>query len=202
VTAQAILRILPPTAARRAKSCYVARLTDRRRASCLTRRRKIRIRGWHISMIFREPMVIAVAAAIGDQMVRALFLHRVSHREAWRARRTTAPGRLPRRARVPDISFQLSGGLPARDGALPAVAADRRNEGLDGVTIRLNIAPVKELRPSSNGGCAVMRTISASWPTRPSTSSCCGPRDGARHGAAAQASSIRPCALLRALPRR
>ena len=162
VTAQAILRILPRTAAITSGQILFTPPGAGKPAIDIVRLspdgRKIRrIRGRHISMIFQEPMVsLSPLHTIGDQVSEALFLHhRVGHKEGMA--RTED---MLRRVGFPDpgsalrtYPFQLSGGL--RQRAMIAMAlvcrpslliADEPTTALD-VTIQAQIlALIKELQ--------------------------------------------------------
>jgi len=162
VTAQAILRILPRTAAITSGQILFTPPGADKPSVDIVRLgadgRKIRhIRGRHISMIFQEPMVsLSPLHTIGDQVSEALFLHhRVSHREGMARTQD-----MLRRVGFPDPAlalrtypFQLSGGL--RQRAMIAMAlvcrpslliADEPTTALD-VTIQAQIlALIKELQ--------------------------------------------------------
>ena len=162
VTAQAIMRILPRTAAITGGEIVFTPPGPNKPSVDLVRLapdgRKIRrIRGRHISMIFQEPMVsLSPLHTIGDQVSEALFLHhRVRHKEGMARtqdmlRRVGFPD--PARA-LRTYPFQLSGGL--RQRAMIAMAlvcrpslliADEPTTALD-VTIQAQIlALVKELQ--------------------------------------------------------
>jgi peptide/nickel transport system ATP-binding protein len=162
VTAQAIMRILPRTAAITSGEILFSQPGSNKPPVDVVRLspdgRKIRrIRGRHISMIFQEPMVsLSPLHTIGDQVSEALFLHhRVSHKEGMARtqdmlRRVGFPD--PARA-LRTYPFQLSGGL--RQRAMIAMAlvcrpslliADEPTTALD-VTIQAQIlALVKELQ--------------------------------------------------------
>ena len=162
VTAQAIMRILPPTAAITSGEILFTPPGSNKPATDIVRlgadgRRIRRIRGRHISMIFQEPMVsLSPLHTIGDQVSEALFLHhRVGHKEGIARtqdmlRRVGFPD--PARA-LKTYPFQLSGGL--RQRAMIAMAlvcrpslliADEPTTALD-VTIQAQIlALIKELQ--------------------------------------------------------
>jgi peptide/nickel transport system ATP-binding protein len=162
VTAQAIMRILPPTATITSGEILFTSPDSPKPPVDIVRLardgRKIRrIRGRHISMIFQEPMVsLSPLHTIGDQVSEALFLHhRVGHREGMARtedmlRRVGFPD--PARA-LKTYPFQLSGGL--RQRAMIAMAlvsrpslliADEPTTALD-VTIQAQIlALIKELQ--------------------------------------------------------
>jgi peptide/nickel transport system ATP-binding protein len=170
ITAQAMMRILPPSATITSGQIMFTSPDPRQRPVDIVRlapdSRKIRrIRGRHISMIFQEPMVsLSPLHTIGDQVSEALFLHhRVSHREGM-----TRTKDMLRRVGFPDperalrtYPFQLSGGL--RQRAMIAMAlvcrpslliADEPTTALD-VTIQAQIlALIKELQ--SELGMAVL----------------------------------------------
>ena len=162
VTAQAIMRILPPTAAITSGEILFTPPGSNKPATDIVRlgadgRRIRRIRGRHISMIFQEPMVsLSPLHTIGDQVSEALFLHhRVGHKEGIARtqdmlRRVGFPD--PARA-LKTYPVQLSGGL--RQRAMIAMAlvcrpslliADEPTTALD-VTIQAQIlALIKELQ--------------------------------------------------------
>src|SRR6186713_3427169 len=81
VTAQAIMRILPPTATITSGEILFTSPDSPKPPVDIVRLardgRKIRrIRGRHISMIFQEPMVsLSPLHTVGDQVSEALFLH-------------------------------------------------------------------------------------------------------------------------------
>src|SRR6478752_2469104 len=168
VTAQAILRILPPTASITSGEILFTPPGSAKPPVDVVRLapdgRKIRrIRGRHISMIFQEPMVsLSPLHTIGDQVSEALFLHhRVSHKEGMARtqdmlRRVGFPD--PARA-LRTYPFQLSGGL--RQRAMIAMAlvcspslliADEPTTALD-VTIQAQILRLlADLRRQSGTG--------------------------------------------------
>jgi len=162
ITAQAIMRILPPSARITSGQILFTPPDTHERPTDIVRLapdgRKMRhIRGRHISMIFQEPMVsLSPLHTIGDQVSEALFLHhRIGHR-AGMARTEEMLSQVgfpdPHRA-LRMYPFQLSGGL--RQRAMIAMAlvcrpslliADEPTTALD-VTIQAQIlALVKELQ--------------------------------------------------------
>jgi peptide/nickel transport system ATP-binding protein len=168
VTAQALMRILPPNASITSGQILFTPPEGGKPAQDLVKlaadgRRIRHIRGRHISMIFQEPMVsLSPLHTIGDQVSEALFLHhRVSRREGMARtedmlRRVGFPD--PARA-LRTYPFQLSGGL--RQRAMIAMAlvcrpslliADEPTTALD-VTIQAQIlALIKELQREEGMG--------------------------------------------------
>ena len=166
VTAQAIMRILPKTAAITSGSILFSPPDNPSHSIDITRVKPdgalIRgIRGRHISMIFQEPMVsLSPLHTVGDQVSEALFLHRRPARKEGLAqteemlRRVGFPN--PSRA-MRSYPFELSGGL--RQRAMIAMAlvcspslliADEPTTALD-VTIQAQIlALIKELQAELN----------------------------------------------------
>ena len=162
VTAQALMRILPPSASITTGQILFTPPDAAKATQDIVRlapdgRRIRRIRGRHISMIFQEPMVsLSPLHTIGDQVSEALFLHHRVSRSEGMARTED----MLRRVGFPDPAralhtypFQLSGGL--RQRAMIAMAlvcrpslliADEPTTALD-VTIQAQIlALIKELQ--------------------------------------------------------
>jgi peptide/nickel transport system ATP-binding protein len=173
ITAQAMMRILPPSASITSGQIVFTQPDGRERPVDIVRLapdgRKIRrIRGRHISMIFQEPMVsLSPLHTIGDQVSEALFLHhRIGHREGMARtedmlRRVGFPD--PRRA-LRTYPFQLSGGL--RQRAMIAMAlvcrpslliADEPTTALD-VTIQAQILDLMRELKQKTGAAIVLIT--------------------------------------------
>jgi peptide/nickel transport system ATP-binding protein len=154
VTAQAIMRIVPPPGAiTGGKILFRSRQNDDRPLDVASLRAQSRtarqIRGGEICMIFQEPMTaFSPVHTIGNQITEAIRLHRGASRAE--ARRIAADmlervGIPQGRSRLDAYSFQLSGGL--RQRAMIAMAlctrprlviADEPTTALD-VTIQAQI---------------------------------------------------------------